>query len=127
MLDDCRAEHLGTSGVVVADVGVLRMRACSIQDVRGNGVCLNGQGQILIEDSKILEASKPALAVEKRASAVIRGRLSWSGRPSEVRISAPVRSVRIMSRCRSETSSRSVERPLGRAVSSVTAATTTLR
>jgi Holliday junction resolvasome RuvABC ATP-dependent DNA helicase subunit len=72
VLDDCRAEHLGTSGVVVADVGVLRMRACSIQDVRGNGVCLNGQGQILIEDSKILEASKPALAVEKRASAVIR-------------------------------------------------------
>src|SRR4029450_6933537 len=49
VLDDCRAEHLGTSGMVVAESGVLRMRACTIQDARGNGVCLNGQGQILIE------------------------------------------------------------------------------
>jgi Holliday junction resolvasome RuvABC ATP-dependent DNA helicase subunit len=72
VLDDCRAEQLGTSGVVVADTGVVRMRACTIAHARGNGVCLNGQGQILIEDSKILNVSKPALAVEKQASAVIR-------------------------------------------------------
>jgi Holliday junction resolvasome RuvABC ATP-dependent DNA helicase subunit len=72
VLDDCRAEQIGTSGVVVADSGVLRMRATTITNTAGNGVCLNGRGQILIEDCKIANAAKPGLAVENEASAVVR-------------------------------------------------------
>jgi Holliday junction resolvasome RuvABC ATP-dependent DNA helicase subunit len=72
VLDDCRFEDLGTSGVVVAEKGTLRMRACTVRRAEGNGVCLNGQAHIDIADCRIVGATKPALAVEHQASASVR-------------------------------------------------------
>jgi Holliday junction resolvasome RuvABC ATP-dependent DNA helicase subunit len=72
MLDDCRIEQLGTSGVVVAEHGELQVRSCTVREARGNGICLNGHGRISIEDTEISGTSKPAFAAEQQSEATVR-------------------------------------------------------
>ncbi|GGI69395.1 sporulation protein [Saccharopolyspora subtropica] len=72
VLDGCVLTELGTTGVVVAEHGVLEIRSGTIAQAEGNGICLNGHGQLTAERVTISRAAKPAVAVEQHSSATLK-------------------------------------------------------
>ena len=41
---------LGSSAVVVAENGRLTLQGCTLERSHGNGICVNGQGPITVEN-----------------------------------------------------------------------------
>ncbi|MEU5165443.1 right-handed parallel beta-helix repeat-containing protein [Streptomyces mutomycini] len=63
-VESCTLEHLGTSGLVLAEQGEARMRDCTVRDARGNGLLANGETRGSVEDCDISSTDKPSIALE---------------------------------------------------------------
>ncbi|MEU5298992.1 right-handed parallel beta-helix repeat-containing protein [Streptomyces umbrinus] len=67
-VETCTFEHLGTSGLVLAEQGEARMRGCTVRDARGNGLLANGESRGTVEDCDISSTDKPSIALEENSS-----------------------------------------------------------
>ncbi|GAB2938668.1 MULTISPECIES: right-handed parallel beta-helix repeat-containing protein [unclassified Streptomyces] len=63
-VESCTLEHLGTSGVVLAEQGEARVRDCTVRGARGNGLLANGETRGTVEDCDISSTDKPSIALE---------------------------------------------------------------
>ncbi|MFE5894583.1 right-handed parallel beta-helix repeat-containing protein [Streptomyces sp. NPDC056462] len=70
-VESCTLEHLGTSGLVLAEQGEARMRGCTVRDARGNGLLANGDSRGTVEDCDISSTDKPSLALEQNCSLTV--------------------------------------------------------
>ncbi|MFI2782375.1 right-handed parallel beta-helix repeat-containing protein [Streptomyces sp. ALB3] len=64
-VESCTLEHLGTSGLVLAEQGEARVRDCTVRDARGNGLLANGETRGSVEDCDISSTDKPSIALEQ--------------------------------------------------------------
>ncbi|PVC86719.1 right-handed parallel beta-helix repeat-containing protein [Streptomyces sp. CS014] len=63
-VESCTLEHLGTSGIVLAEQGEARVRDCTVRGARGNGLLANGETRGTVEDCDISSTDKPSIALE---------------------------------------------------------------
>ncbi|MGY0489089.1 right-handed parallel beta-helix repeat-containing protein [Streptomyces sp. WG-D5] len=70
-VESCTFEHLGTSGLVLAEQGEARIRDCTVRDARGNGVLANGESRGTVEDCDISSTDKPSLALEQNSALTV--------------------------------------------------------
>nr|WP_203687384.1 right-handed parallel beta-helix repeat-containing protein [Streptomyces sp. SID14515] len=63
-VESCTLEHLGTSGIVLAEQGEARIRDCTVRGARGNGLLANGETRGTVEDCDISSTDKPSIALE---------------------------------------------------------------
>ncbi|MFJ8949921.1 right-handed parallel beta-helix repeat-containing protein [Streptomyces sp. NPDC102381] len=70
-VESCTFEHLGTSGLVLAEQGEARIRDCTVRDARGNGVLANGDSRGTVEDCDISSTDKPSLALEQNSALTV--------------------------------------------------------
>ncbi|MFF5475885.1 right-handed parallel beta-helix repeat-containing protein [Streptomyces sp. NPDC012935] len=70
-VESCTLEHLGTSGLVLAEQGEVRIRGCTVRDARGNGLLANGESRGTVEDCDISSTDKPSLALEQNSSLTV--------------------------------------------------------
>lgn len=62
-----------SSAVVVTENGRAGLRQCRLERPGGNGICVNGDAEVVVEGGSVLGAAKPAVVVEQRAGARITG------------------------------------------------------
>ncbi|MFJ6147288.1 right-handed parallel beta-helix repeat-containing protein [Streptomyces anulatus] len=67
-VESCTLEHLGTSGIVLAEQGEARVRDCTVRGARGNGLLANGETRGTVEDCDISSTDKPSIALEENAA-----------------------------------------------------------
>ncbi|WP_327113596.1 AAA family ATPase [Streptomyces sp. NBC_01341] len=67
-VESCTLEHLGTSGLVLAEQGEARIRDCTVRDARGNGLLANGETRGSVEDCDISSTDKPSIALEENSA-----------------------------------------------------------
>ncbi|MFJ4961833.1 right-handed parallel beta-helix repeat-containing protein [Streptomyces sp. NPDC088729] len=67
-VESCTLEHLGTSGIVLAEQGEARVRDCTVRGARGNGVLANGESRGTVEDCDISSTDKPSIALEENSA-----------------------------------------------------------
>ncbi|MEU2294255.1 right-handed parallel beta-helix repeat-containing protein [Streptomyces bacillaris] len=67
-VESCTLEHLGTSGIVLAEQGEARVRDCTVRGARGNGLLANGETRGTIEDCDISSTDKPSIALEENSA-----------------------------------------------------------
>ncbi|MFJ7019004.1 right-handed parallel beta-helix repeat-containing protein [Streptomyces sp. NPDC101117] len=70
-VESCTFEHLGTSGVVLAEQGEARLRGCTVRAARGNGLLANGDSTGSVEDCDISSTDKPSIALEQNCSLTV--------------------------------------------------------
>ncbi|MEV7454197.1 right-handed parallel beta-helix repeat-containing protein, partial [Streptomyces nigra] len=70
-VESCTFEHLGTSGLVLAEQGEARLRACTVRAARGNGLLANGDSTGSVEDCDISSTDKPSIALEQNCSLTV--------------------------------------------------------
>ncbi|MFJ4471702.1 right-handed parallel beta-helix repeat-containing protein [Streptomyces sp. NPDC089424] len=70
-VESCTLEHLGTSGLVLAEQGEARMRGCTVRDARGNGLLANGESRGTVEDCDISSTDKPSIALEQNCALTV--------------------------------------------------------
>ncbi|MEU6313269.1 right-handed parallel beta-helix repeat-containing protein [Streptomyces sp. NPDC047014] len=70
-VESCTFEHLGTSGLVLAEQGEASIRGCTVRDARGNGVLANGETRGRVEDCDISSTDKPSIALEQNCSVTV--------------------------------------------------------
>nr|WP_202546990.1 right-handed parallel beta-helix repeat-containing protein [Streptomyces sp. SID2119] len=67
-VESCTLEHLGTSGIVLAEQGEARIRDCTVRGARGNGLLANGETRGTVEDCDISSTDKPSIALEENSA-----------------------------------------------------------
>ncbi|MFF8435318.1 right-handed parallel beta-helix repeat-containing protein [Streptomyces bacillaris] len=67
-VESCTLEHLGTSGIVLAEQGEARVRDCTVRGARGNGLLANGETRGTVEDCDISSTDKPSIALEENSA-----------------------------------------------------------
>ncbi|MFF1699714.1 right-handed parallel beta-helix repeat-containing protein [Streptomyces sp. NPDC058257] len=70
-VESCSFEHLGTSGLVIAEEGDARVRGCTVRGARGNGLLANGEGRGTVEDCDFSSTDKPSIALEQNCSITV--------------------------------------------------------
>ncbi|MDH6581422.1 SpoVK/Ycf46/Vps4 family AAA+-type ATPase [Streptomyces sp. SAI-133] len=70
-VESCTFEHLGTSGLVLAEQGEARIRGCTVRDARGNGLLANGDSRGSVEDCDISSTDKPSIALEQNSAVTV--------------------------------------------------------
>ncbi|MFH8484059.1 right-handed parallel beta-helix repeat-containing protein [Streptomyces longisporoflavus] len=70
-VESCNFEHLGTSGLVVAEEGDARVRGCTVRGARGNGLLANGEARGSVEDCDFSSTDKPSIALEENSALTV--------------------------------------------------------